>query len=144
MKKIVLLFASLTSLCSCSLKTNIESEFVFNTNFILREESVNGSTQVDSWFVHENKGSHIFFDLDNNAKLSLIYLDGTEKDINFTYYLPHIGEPGESIGFLKNEDGQIDLAFTDNYFMIFDLPNYLNPEGENDIHTLKFQLWGER
>lgn len=127
---------------SCELKTKIEMEFVFDTNFVLKNEYVDEIEQTDYWFVHESVGSTIHFNLDHTANLHLVYNETLTKDIVCTYFLPYQDEPHSSEGYIIIDGNKSNLSFIRSYYMKFEIPQSLNPIGREGHRTLNFLLWG--
>lgn len=127
-------------LCSCSMKTNITGEFIFDNSFRAMKEFI-GETecvQDERWFKFES-----VFELhpDSSYSLKLVYFDDTEKFFSGTYHV-FVGEEGHSgSGYFYLNDDKINLFFKESYFLIFELPQELNPSGYLETRTIHFQRW---
>ena len=127
-------------LCSCSVTTKITGQFIFDNSFRAMKE-FSGEIeypQSEHWFKFES-----IFELhpDFSYELKLVYFDGTEKTFSGNYCI-YVGDEGHSgKGYFTLEEEKLDLTFKESYFLIFDLPTYLNPEGNEQVRTLYFQRW---
>lgn len=128
-------------LTGCSLKTNVQGEFLLENNFKLVKEIENEieCPDEDKWFNFATTKIHLSSDEFFSMKLN--YLDGNTKEIEGTYklYVTSVGHSGA--GYFEFLDETVSLEFQKSYNLVFDLPTALNPSQEKSIRTLIFQRW---
>ncbi len=133
----------IASLSSCSLKTEIVGEFLFDTNFVLKKEfDSTGLERSDFYFIHDSVGTQIFLKNDRTCRLTIKYQSEETKIISGNYRIV-VGDVGHSgHGSLNFPNYTVPVNFKESYWLIFDMPPELNPSGKTDIRTVQFQRWG--
>lgn len=134
------LFPLIIFLSSCSLKTSIKGEFLFENKFKAVKEFENSErcSDADRWF---SSNSFFVAHSDETYDLTLQYKSGEEKEFRGEYKIS-VGNEGHSgEGYFILEGTKIDLIFEKSYFLIFELPIKYNPLGCTTIRILYFQRW---
>lgn len=126
-------------MCSCSVNTKIQQYFVFDNTFKNVKEIENGEEVTSNkWF--DLRSSSIEMMPDKTYHMELNYKNGNSFKCDGQYFIM-VGDIGHSgTGYITLNNEKINVDFERSYFISFEMPESLIPEGET-VRTIVFQRW---